>query len=132
MKSYLRFLWRNRLYSTINLVGLTVALALSIIIFSYAAAQVRISKDIDGWQDIYAVCRNNSTAMCYGMAGALMNAMPEAAAVTKFSSPDNGTPAEYGGEKYSTDMMFADSSFFRMFNVGFKEGNADQGLGNSG
>ena len=130
MRSYLRFLWRNRLYSTINLVGLTVALALSIIIFSYAAAQVRISKDIDGWQDIYAVCRNNSTAMCYGMAGALMNAMPEAAAVTKFSSPDNGTPAEYGGKKYSTDMMFADSSFFRMFNVGFKEGNADQGLGN--
>ena len=48
MISYFRFLWRNRLYSTINLIGLTVALALSIIIFGYAAAQMKIARSVPG------------------------------------------------------------------------------------
>ena len=32
MRTFFRFLWRNRLYSAINLVGFTVSLAFSIII----------------------------------------------------------------------------------------------------
>ena len=130
MISYFRFLWRNRLYSTINLIGLTVALAFCIIILSYSSAQHRTARAVPGWKDIYAVCYDNSTVMCYGMADALRDALPEAEAVTKFSSPTEGTPAEYNGKKYNTSMIFADNSFFSMFNVGFKERDSGAGLGN--
>ena len=46
MRSFLRFLMRNRLFSLINLAGLTLSLALVIIIFSYASAQKKISRSV--------------------------------------------------------------------------------------
>ena len=68
MISYFRFLWRNRLYSTINLIGLTVALALSIIIFGYAAAQMKIARSVPGGENIYAVCLDNEDSPHHGTA----------------------------------------------------------------
>ena len=67
MKSFLRFLRRNRLYASINLAGVTVALAFSIIILSYTSAQYRIARSVPGWKNLYAVCYDNASIMCYGM-----------------------------------------------------------------
>ena len=125
MKSYLRFLWRNRLYSTINLIGLTVALALSIIIFGYAAAQMKIARSVPGGENIYAVCLDNETVMCYGMADLIRNSIPEAEAVTRFSASWDGEIAMYGDRAYNTFLMSADKEFFRMFNVKFTEGSPE-------
>ena len=124
MKSFLRFLWRNRLYAAINLAGMTVALAFSIIILSYASAQYRTARRIPGWKDLYAVCYDNQAIMCYGMADALRNALPEAMSVSGFSAASDGVIAEYGGMKFNSAVMCADSTFFSMFDVDFKAGDA--------
>lgn len=122
MRSYLRFLWRNRLYSTINLVGLTVALALSIIIFSYAAAQMKIARSVPDGENIYAVCKDNQTLMCYGMADMIRNSIPEAEAVTRFTASWDGEISMFGDRKYNTFLMNADKEFFGMFDVKFIAG----------
>ena len=131
MKSFLRFLWRNRLYAAINLAGMTVALAFSIIILSYASAQYRTARRIPGWKDLYAVCYDNQAIMCYGMADALRNALPEAVSVSGFSAASDGVIAEYGGMKFNSAVMCADSTFFSMFDVDFKAGDAGASGGNN-
>ena len=132
MRTYFRFLWRNKLYSAINLAGLTVSLAFSVMIFSHAAGQLRISRSNPDCREIYAVSYDNSAIMCYGMADILRNSIPEAAEVTRFSAPSDGDAiAGYGDRKYTVSLMTADKAFFSMFNVEMKEGNADLPEGGS-
>ncbi len=44
MKSYLRFLSRNRLYTAIEVVGLSVALAFGILLSSYIVDDMSVNK----------------------------------------------------------------------------------------
>lgn len=132
MRTYFRFLWRNKLYSAINLAGLTVSLAFSVMIFSHAAGQLRISRSNPDRKDIYAVSYDNSAIMCYGMADILRNSIPEAVEVTRFSAPSDGDAiAGYGDRKYTVSLMTADKAFFSMFKMEMKEGNADLPEGGS-
>lgn len=125
MRAFFRFLWRNRLYSTINLVGLTVSLAFSIIIFTYAAGQFRIARSNPDHERIYAVGVHGSTLMCYGMADVLRSSLPDAVSVVQLSTPVDGFISEWGDMKYSTTVMGADSGFFDMFHVRFLAGGKD-------
>ena len=97
--------------------------AFSIIILSYTSAQYRIARSVPGWKNLYAVCYDNASIMCYGMADALRDALPEAVAVSKFSAPSDGFISGYAGQKYNVDLMCADSTFFGMFDVKFMAGS---------
>ena len=46
MKSYLRFLSRNKLYTAIEVVGLSIALAFVILLSSYIVDDLNCDKDI--------------------------------------------------------------------------------------
>lgn len=125
MRTFFRFLWRNRLYSAINLVGFTVSLAFSIIIFTYAAGQFRIARSNPDHERIYAVGIDGSTLMCYGMADVLRSSLPDAASVVQLSTSVDGFIAEWNGMKYNTAVMGADRGFFDMFHVRFLAGGKD-------
>ena len=118
-------MWRNRLYSTINLVGLTVSLAFSIIIFTYAAGQFRIARSNPDHERIYAVGVHGSTLMCYGMADVLRSSLPDAVSVVQLSTSVDGFITEWDGMKYNTAVMETDSGFFDMFHVRFLAGGKD-------
>ena len=55
MKSYLKFLSRNKLYTAIEAVGLVVSLAFVIIIFCYAWQQLSITREAPDYKRIYAL-----------------------------------------------------------------------------
>ena len=55
MKSYLKFLSRNKLYATIEAVGLIVSLAFVILIGSYVRQQWRVAKGAPEWKHYYIV-----------------------------------------------------------------------------
>ena len=55
MKSYLKFLSRNKLYTAIEAVGLIVSLAFVIIIFCYAWQQLSITREAPDYKRIYAL-----------------------------------------------------------------------------
>ena len=82
MKSFLRFLMRNRLYSLINLAGLTLSLALVTIIFSYAGAQRRTARTVPDYENAYAVTWKGDGLLCYGVSDRL-SGLPEAEAMTR-------------------------------------------------
>ena len=55
MKSYLKFLSRNKLYTAIEAVGLVVSLAFVIIIFCYTWQQLSITREAPDYKRLYAL-----------------------------------------------------------------------------
>ena len=55
MKSYLRFLSRNKLYTAIEIVGLSLALAFVIVLSSYIVNDMNINRILKNTDDIYLV-----------------------------------------------------------------------------
>ena len=57
MKSYLRFLFRNKLYTTIEVVGLSISLAFIILMSSYIIKNISYDREIKNKDEIY-LCHN--------------------------------------------------------------------------
>ena len=55
MKTYLKFLSRNKLYTAIEFIGLSVALAFVIISFCYVVQQYAVTRENPDRERIYAV-----------------------------------------------------------------------------
>jgi len=55
MKSYLKFISRNKLYTAIQAVGLIVSLAFVIIIFCYTWQQLSITREAPDYKRLYAL-----------------------------------------------------------------------------
>ena len=53
MRSYLRFLSRNRLYTAIEVVGLSVALAFVILLSSYIVDDMSVNKVLKNTDNVY-------------------------------------------------------------------------------
>ena len=56
MKSYLRFLSRNKLYTLIQLIGLSLSLAFVILLSSFIIEELSYNKVLEGTEDIYLCC----------------------------------------------------------------------------
>ena len=64
MKSYLRFLSRNKLYTAIEVVGLSVSLAFVVLMSSYVISNTSYDKEIKNKGDIY-ICHNKNWAYSF-------------------------------------------------------------------
>ena len=53
MKSYLRFLSRNKLYTAIEIVGLSLALAFVIVLSAYIVEDMSVNKSLENTDDIH-------------------------------------------------------------------------------
>lgn len=117
MKSFFRFILKNKLYSAINMTGLAVSMAFGIIVLVFATKQFGISESVPGCRNKYAVYWNGYTMSPFGLAGELRGSIPEIRKITKFTSVEDGFIAETKDRKYHVSAMFADEEFFSMFNV---------------
>ena len=109
MKSYLKFLSRNKLYSAIEAVGLAVSLAFVIIIGSYVWQQYAVTREHPDGERIYVPGLPDSPALTYGFPD-VVKEIPEIDEVVRLCSP----AVTYGGN----EVLYAaavDPSFFRMF-----------------
>ncbi|MBO4744092.1 MAG: FtsX-like permease family protein [Bacteroidales bacterium] len=123
MKSYLNFLSRNKLYTTIEFVGLSVALAFVIISFCYVVQQYSVTRENPDRERIYAVGSNQMTNG-YGMKDLIGDKLPEVEIVTHFYY-NKDQILNVGNESSVSNFLYCDREFFDFFPVKFKEGNAD-------
>ena len=77
MKSYLRFLGRNKRYTAIQVVGLSVSLAFVIILASWLVNIVKMGRENPEYEDIYAVCYQNSMHTTWALGEYLSDNIPE-------------------------------------------------------
>ena len=65
MKSYLKFLSRNKLYTAIEAVGLTVSLAFVILIGSYVVQQSEVAHESPQWKRTFVLGNDDFLGLTY-------------------------------------------------------------------
>jgi len=129
MKSYLKFLSRNKLYTAIEAVGLAVSLAFVIIIGSYVVQQFEVKYENPNWKDVYTFAmvedgHSDQLGLTYTFRDAIQAAAPEVelagvlSPVEMIMTPKDGT--------LQAKVVTADKNFFEIFpNLKFVEGGPE-------
>ena len=129
MKSYLKFLSRNKLYTAIEAVGLAVSLAFVIIIGSYVVQQFEVKYENPNWRNIYTFAMvedgyPDQLGLTYTFTDAIKAAAPEVEMAGRLSpvemlmTPKEGT--------LQAKVVTADRNFFTLFpNLTFVDGSPE-------
>ena len=119
MKSYLRFLSRNKLYTAIMAAGLSVALAFVLIIGSYVRQEYSISRENPDYKRIYIPTQ----PMPYGIFEPMKEQIPEIETITLVNSFDE-IIMESDDERLVTRGLAVRGDFFDIFDYEFLIGDA--------
>ena len=82
MKSYLKFLSRNKLYTAIEAVGLAVSLAFVILIGSYVVQQYEVAHESPDWKRTFVLGSDEFLGLTYWDKEELEMNIPEVEAAT--------------------------------------------------
>lgn len=139
---FFRNLKRQKLFSFINLLGLTVSIASTLLIYLYVRHEFSYDKFHDYSERIYRVnqtfiwgeeSNQQFSSTGPGVAEALTEELPEVELMTSIHTPGNFI-ISYTNSKnevvtFEEDKILAgDSNFFAMFNFPFVKGDAKQAL----
>ena len=124
MKTYLKFLSRNKLYTAIEFIGLSVALAFVIISFCYVVQQYAVTRENPDRERIYAVVEGKQFLNCYGMKEVIDGKLPEIETVSHFHFMRDQL-IHVGEQNLMGNMLVCDVEFFDLFPVTFKEGSPE-------
>jgi len=140
LKNYITIALRNLLrqkgFAIINILGLTIGLTVSALIILYIVHELGYDRFHDNADRIYRVAIHGEisgqeidVAVSSPPFGpALVNDYPEVVDYTRVNTPHNSLFA-FGDKKYyEDDILFADSSFFKIFTIPFLYGDPETAL----
>ena len=129
MKSYLKFLSRNKLYTAIEAVGLAVSLAFVILIGSYVVQQYQVAHESSAWESTFALGSDDFLGLTYWDKEELEMNIPEVEAATHMALLWQPV-IQYGGERLQVAGIEGDADFFKVFpQYRLLEGNLDDFVG---
>ena len=130
MKSYLKFLSRNKLYTAIEAVGLVVSLAFVLLTGHFVWQQRQMTRNVPDYKDVYTFYRsmrgNSGVGFSWGTALQAKEDIPEvekAAMFWKAMSQEEST-IDIDGAKYHVEECMVGGDFFDIFPANFEAGNA--------
>lgn len=130
MKSYLKFLSRNKVYTFISIIGLAVSLTFVILIGDYTWRQMTVDAQHPDADRIYIVGSNNSFYSWPQIAQELEEVCPEVEQTCRIFSQCGKIRS--GKQEVKNDegciMMFTDPTFFSFFDFRLKEGDLQSAL----
>lgn len=128
MKSYLRFLGRNKLYTAIMAVGLSIALAFVLLIGTYVWQQYSVARNCEDYERIFTIGRSNENTKVLGLRfdspGILKANIPEIELAGCYYNIFE-SPTRLNGEVVPVENICVDKEFFEMFNIRFISGSAE-------
>ena len=110
MKSYLRFLVRNKLYTAIELAGLGISLAFVILTSSYLIEKHSFDKDIKDKDEIY-VCHNLGMARSFSCLSGSFDKHPEILDYCQFTEHTD-LQFTINGNEFKYNVIGASANFF--------------------
>ena len=114
MKSYLKFLSRNKLYTAIEAVGLAVSLAFVILIGSYVVQQYEVAHESPQWKRTFVLGTDEFLGLTYWDKEELEMNIPEVQAATRIAML--WQPLIRNGEQtLQGSGVEADADFFKVF-----------------
>ncbi len=114
MKSYLKFLSRNKLYTAIEAVGLVVSLAFVILIGSYVVQQYEVAHESPQWKRTFVLGTNEFLGLTYWDKEELEMNIPEVQAATRAAMLWQPLIRQ-GDQVLQCAGMEADADFFKVF-----------------
>jgi len=131
-----RNLWRNKLYSLINILGLSVGLSASIIIMLYVYHEYSFDCFHDNKDRLYRVNyiaerKGNlepSAIMVAAVGQSMLEEFPEIEDMTRFSTDRGGNISWNEKDVFIPEMLYTDSSFFNMFSFPLLQGYPEKAL----
>ena len=131
-RSFFNFLGRNKLYAAINIFGLSVSLMFVILIADYPLRQLTCDDYHAKADRIYVIGNEERITSGYYLQKYLRDRYPEiestCAVAVSGQSTDATQPVEVGLQKYSATILFADTTFFRIFDYQLLDGDREQVL----
>lgn len=134
LKSYLTFLSRNKAYTLINMLGFSLSLMFVIIITLYTEQEFGVDKSIDNADRIYSVCMGSGDSdgkvaegTGWRIQQTLKNAFPDIEMTCAVTAGDTYM-LDKQDNSVSTDILFADSTFFRMISMPLVTGDRQRVL----
>lgn len=112
--TYLKFLSRNKLYTFIEVFGLSVALGFVILLASYARTEFSVGAKQPLSRQLYVIGAGNSFGMTLGTSEEFFQSVPEIKAWTRISY--GGTAdVMVGDDYYQAAEISVDTNFFKFF-----------------
>lgn len=142
---FFRNFLRQKLFSSINLLGLTVSIACTLLIYLYVRHEFSYDTFHQDADRIYRVNQtfiwgeNNNSQFAStgpGVAYAIREELPEVELITSIHTPGNflvsyTTPTQEVRSFEEDRVLAADSNFFRMFNFPLLKGSVSSALSNA-
>ncbi len=125
MKSYLRFLGRNKLYTAIEVIGLSVALAFVLILSSYIIDEIRTDREVKDKGRLW-VCHNKGIASSSQKFDKIFRAMPEVTDFCQFSVIEPPLHIKENDLSYSVKPMYVSGNFFEFMGYELVAGDASK------
>src|ERR1700744_1238627 len=142
--TYLKTAWRGlvrtKVYSSLNIFGLAIGMAVALLIGLWICYQCSFDRFTPGYAQAYQVKYNfsddgdvrTSPDIAIPLADALKNDIPEIDRVALAFGPDNygsnSTILQVGDKKISPVALIADDDFLRIVQLPLLEGSADNAL----
>ena len=123
MKSYLRFLSRNKLYTAIEVVGLSIALAFVIIMSCHLWQQINVGNYYPESKRIYNVSYGKWTSSSFAIGQALLDGIPEIDLATTIRYKHNALMAIEDEKLDTRSYISIDSRFLKIFKTEFVYGS---------
>lgn len=125
LKSFFKFLNKNRLYTFIEVFGLSLSLMFVIVIAVYTMQELSTDTFQENKDRLYVVANQESLGMAYRLADKLKDNFPEIEEVCPMVNFYKKMPVELADKKLVADLMFTSSTFFDLFSFEIREGNKD-------
>ena len=139
IKNYFKIAWRtiakNKLYSFINITGLSIGLTVCMLITLFVKDEFSFDQFQKHKNEIYRLVVNETSSKGekskFGITGmvhgpAFEKQIPELQSMVRIAPAKFNI--KYKNEIFVQDANYADSNFFEMFSADFIEGNADKSL----
>ncbi|WP_293304446.1 ABC transporter permease [Pedobacter sp. UBA5917] len=137
LKIALRNLWRNKISSVINIIGLAVGLSACLLLLLYVNYELNFDRQFKDPDKIYQVMTNFQDASGKitstggipgnGIAMAIKSKIPEVDAITRIGGGDNTLIAN-GQKSFKKTDLFADPEILKVFGYEFIAGNPNTAL----
>ena len=122
MSSFINFLKRNKLYSAVNLLGLSLSMAFVLLLAVYVTSQLGIDSFNKNADRIYVIAQKETLSTGYWLPRHMKANFPE---IERSASYSNNGLQEYkiDGNTVNARTSYADSSFFDIFSFPLVEGD---------
>lgn len=138
LKNYFKIAWRNitkhKAYSALNIAGLSIGMACSIIILLWVQNELSYDRFNTNAGQLYRLTASagdfKAAVSPAGMAEGLQAQLPEIKTTVRISKPSDGL-FEAGDKKFEEKrVFFVDSNFLQVFSFKLLSGNPKTALGN--